>query len=52
MTKNSKPTAPAAILAIMSDETLRKLRTTGSLAINKLAINNATLRDIQLTLGE
>ncbi|SJM95578.1 hypothetical protein CRENPOLYSF2_640013 [Crenothrix polyspora] len=52
MTKNSKPTDPAAILAIMPVETLRKLRTTGSLAINKLAINNATLRHIQLTLGE
>jgi AsmA protein len=52
MTKNSKTTDPAAILAIMPVETLRKLRTTGSLAINKLAMNNATLRHIQLTVGE
>lgn len=52
MNKHSKPADPASTLSAIPIKTLRNLRTTGSLAINKLAINNATLRDIQLTLGE
>ncbi len=50
--KSAEPTEPSDLLAITPVETLRELRTTGTLAIDKLHMNGSTLQNIQLSLGE